>query len=116
MNIKRSFVRTAGVALLVGMTSLPLAAQDDEPVFGQQLMTQQELREHRQTMRGFNTNEERAQYRELHRERMLERARERGVELGNGPGQGMSQGQGAGQGQGMGQGQGQGQGQGNQQG
>ena len=75
-------------------------------------MTQQELQQHRETMRNLNTDAERAQYRQLHHERMMERARERGVELRNGMGQGSGQGMGKGQGQGMGQKNGQGMGSG----
>jgi len=118
MKLKTSFIRTAGVAILVTMASWPLAAQENEEVFGRELMTQTELQEHRNTMRNMNTDAERAQYRQQHHERMLQRARENGVELKNGMGQGsgkgmgMGNGQGAGQGQGMGAGQGMGKGQG----
>jgi len=116
MKLKTSFIRTAGVAILVTMASWPLAAQENEEVFGRELMTQTELQEHRNTMRNMNTDAERAQYRQQHHERMLQRARENGVELKNGMGQGsgkgMGNGQGAGQGQGMGNGQGMGAGQG----
>jgi len=57
-----------------------LQAQE-EPVYGRELMTDQELQEHRQTLRNLETAEERAEYRAEHREQMEERARERGVEL-----------------------------------
>lgn len=48
---------------------------------------EQELRLHRQTMRGLETEAEREEYRARHHERMLERAREQGVELSDKPGQ-----------------------------
>ncbi len=112
MKLKTSFIRTAGAAILVTMASWPLAAQDNEEVFGRELMTQQELQEHRQTMRNLNTEAERAQYQQQHHERMLQRARERGVELKNGMGRGMGSGQGMGGGQGKGASQGKGAGQG----
>lgn len=87
---------------------MPVAAQSDDQVFGRELMTQQELQQHRETMRNLNTDAERAKYRQLHHERMMERARERGVELRNGMGQGSGQGMGMQNGQGMGQKNGQG--------
>src|SRR5690606_38045908 len=96
-------------------------AQDDDAVFGRQLMTQEELQQHRQTMQSLETREERQQYRQEHHQRMLERARERGVTLpeepgkqgkgmGPTPGKGEQKGPGAGQGQGTGVPQGQGKG------
>jgi Ca2+-dependent lipid-binding protein len=116
MKLKTSFIRTAGVAILVTMVSWPLTAQENEQVFGRELMTQTELQEHRNTMSNLNTNAERAQYRQQHHERMLQRARENGVKLKNGMGQGsgkgMGNGQGMGAGQGMGTGMGSGQGMG----
>jgi hypothetical protein len=112
MKLKTSFIRTAGVAIVVAMASWPLAAQDNEEVFGRELMTQTELQEHRNTMKNMNTDAERAQYRQQHHERMLQRAREKGVELKNGMGQGSGKGKGMGMGQGMGAGQGMGMGSG----
>jgi hypothetical protein len=106
MRLKKSLGLIAGATLLASLVSMPVAAQSDDQVFGRELMTQQELQQHRETMRNLNTDAERAQYRQLHHERMMERARERGVELKNGMGQGS--GQGMGKGQGMGQKNGQG--------
>ena len=108
MRLKKSLSLIAGATLLASLASMPVAAQSDDQVFGRELMTQQELQQHRETMRNLNTDAERAKYRQLHHERMMERARERGVELRNGMGQGS--GQGMGKGQGMGQKNGQGMG------
>ncbi|GBO90568.1 MULTISPECIES: hypothetical protein [Marinobacter] len=116
MRLNKSLSLIAGATLLASLASMPVAAQSEEQVFGRELMTQQELQQHRETMRNLNTDAERAQYRQLHHERMMERARERGVELRNGMGQGSGQGLGKGQGQGMGQMNGQGMGQKNGQG
>lgn len=107
--MKRSFKRVAVLALLAGAFSLPAIAQEEEQVFGRQLMTQEEMQEHRRMMQSLDTPEARQEYREQHHQRMLERARERGVTLPEEPGQ---QGKGQGQGKGMGMGQGQGMGQG----
>lgn len=112
MRLKKSLSLIAGATLLASLASMPVAAQSDDQVFGRELMTQQELQQHRETMRNLNTDAERAKYRQLHHERMMERARERGVELRNGMGQGSGQGMGQKNGQGMGQGMGQQNGQG----
>ena len=119
--MKRSMILAVGAALVAAVVSFPVYAQDDEVVFGRQLMTQEELQQHRQTMKGLATEEERQQYRQQHHERMLARAREQGVTLpdepgrqgkgmGPKPGKGEQKGQGAGQGQGAGIPQGQGKG------
>jgi len=109
------------VPLLLALSlSAPLAMAQEEPIYGQQLMTEQERAEHREQMRNLRTEEEREAFRQEHHERMQERARERGVTLPEEPGQrgkGMNQGQGQkkgmGQGQGKGMGGGKGSGQGN---
>lgn len=75
----------AGIALSLAC-AMPAIAQDEEQVFGRQLMTQEELQEHRRTMQGLDTPEARQAYREEHHQRMLERARERGVTLPEEPG------------------------------
>lgn len=110
MRMKKSLISIAGATLLTSLASLPVAAQSNEQVFGRELMTQQELQEHRTTMRNLNTDAERAQYRKLHHERMMQRAHERGVELNKGMGQRQGQGMGSGQGKGSGQGMGKGSG------
>lgn len=105
-----------GVALAL-VVAMPAMAEDDAPVFGHQLMTQEELQEHHRMMQSLDTPEARQEYREQHHERMLERARERGVTLPeepgpHGKGMGMGKGMGKGNGQGMGSGMGPGMGQG----
>lgn len=81
---------------------LQAPADDDDgtgrPVYGRQLMTQQELEQHRARMRAAKTEQERERIRAEHHKMMLERARERGVTLpeeppkrrgpGEGPGPG----------------------------
>lgn len=108
--MKHSFKRSAAIAMFAAVFSLPVMAQDEEPVYGRQLMTQEELQEHHRMMQSLDTPEARQEYREQHHQRMLERARERGVTLPDEPGmkgKGMKHGQGMGNGQGMGQGKGQ---------
>lgn len=101
-------------ALLFGAT---LAAAEEGVVYGRQLMTEQEMQQHREAMRQLKTEQERADYRKLHHEKMQARAQEMGVTLPDEPqqrgkGMGMGAGDGSGSGQGMGQGMGRGMGQG----
>ncbi len=72
-----------------------------ERVYGWELMTDEELAEHRTRMRNAKTREEREQIRREHHAKMLERAEEQGVEL-IGPRPGRRRGVGAGPGPGPG--------------
>lgn len=113
--MKKSLINVIGAALLVTAASFPLYAQDEDVIYGRQLMTEQEIQEHRNQMRSFQTEQEREQYRLEHHQRMQERAREQGVTLPDEPparGKGMGQGMGPGKGYGQNQGQGKSQGQG----
>lgn len=67
----------------------------EEPVYGSQMMTEQERAEHRTLMRGAKTAEEREKIRAEHHEKMMARAKQRGITLpepppmrGRGPGAG----------------------------
>ena len=74
--------------------ALPVHAEDDF-VYGRELMTQQEMTEHRAHMRSLNTEQEREAYRLEHHKLMQERAREQGKTLPDEPrsgGQGMGPG------------------------
>lgn len=67
-----------------------------ETVYGWQLMSEQERKEHRDKLRSFRTEQEREAYRQEHHERMQARAREQGVTLPDRPqpvGKGMRGGQ-----------------------
>ena len=84
---------------------------DKTPIYGSQIMTQQERLEYRSQMRAAKTLEEREQIRARHHEQMVERAKERGITLpaepparggGMGPGTGMGPGGGMAPGGGMG--------------
>ena len=80
-------------------------AQDDDFVYGRELMTSEELAEHRRRMRSLETEQEREAYRQEHHERMEERARERNVKIPDEPGpRGGGMGPGNGPGSGMGSG------------
>ena len=102
-------------ALLVASGGALAADAAQEPIFGSQLMTEQERTVHRARMWAAQSDEARDAIRAEHHEQMLVRAQERGVSLpevpparGAGMGQGRGMGQGAGPGRGMGPGQGMG--------
>lgn len=80
-------------------------AQQQEQIYGSQLMTQQERMEYRSSMRSAKTLEERERIRNEHHEKMKVRAQERGVTLPDQPpagGAGMGPGAGGGWGTGGG--------------
>lgn len=108
----RTAIAGVATALLLTMGITTVLAEDDI-IYGRQLMTEQEMQEHRNTMRELKTEQERADYRRLHHERMQARAKEQGVTLpeepqqrGKGMGMGARDGSGAGTGMGRGMGQG----------
>lgn len=96
------------LALVAGAFSAGVAAAD-APIYGSQLMTNQERIEHRNKLRVAKTAEEREQVRLQHHEQMQLRAKEQGVSLPDTPpaqggGQGRRMGGGMGPGGGMGAG------------
>jgi hypothetical protein len=108
----RQLLPAAGLALTLlipAVATAQPATTDQKPVYGSQLMTEQERLEQRQRMRNATSAAEREQIRLEHHQRMQERARQQGVTLPEqapAPGMGMGKGQGMGPGQGMGQGMG----------
>jgi hypothetical protein len=110
-----------GFALAADPEPAPAKAQtpEPEPIYGSQLMTQQERTEYRAKMSAAETVGEQEQIRKEHHEQMKERAQARGVTLPDEPparGGGMGPGGGGmgpgGGGMGMGQNQGMGKGMG----
>ncbi len=100
--MKRTLIYTAVVAaLLPAMVSVANAADKDQtrdqdrrqtqdqardtPIYGSQLMTQQERSAYRARMRSAKTAEEREQIRKEHHERMKIRAKEKGATLPDEP-------------------------------
>ncbi|MDG4812390.1 hypothetical protein P8629_05170 [Hydrogenovibrio sp. 3SP14C1] len=111
----------AGVLSLNGGALMAAPGDGSSQIYGSQLMTQQEISDHRAKLRAAKTQAERNQIRQENHERMQQRARERGVQMPDMPpqnrghmnqGQGMGNGMGQGMGNGMGQGNGQGMGSG----
>lgn len=85
----------AALAATVWLGVAMPAQAEDEFVYGRELMTEQEMAEHRARMRSFNTEQEREMYRLEHHQKMQERARAQGKVLPDEP---RSQGRGMGQG------------------
>lgn len=116
--MRRHLVMTTALAfalLVPAVATAQPATTDGPPVYGSQLMNEQERLEHQQRMRNAASDEERQQIRAEHHNRMQERARQQGVTLPEEPpARGMGAGQGMGMGRGMGSGQGRGMGGGGQ--
>ena len=95
MNIRRSLMVGLAVATLIPAAGGVFASEDYR--FGYQLMTPEELAEHRQKTRSFESDEAREAYRREHHKAMQVRAAEQGVTLPDEP---LPRGQGYGRGQG----------------
>jgi hypothetical protein len=100
---RRNVLGGLSALAMVAWLGLALPAQaEDDFVYGRELMTQQELAEHRTQMRSLAAEKEREAYRLEHHQRMQERAREHGKTIPEEPlphGQGMGGGMGGGIGQ-----------------
>ena len=86
-------------SLLLGFVLSGNALMADEPIYGSQLMTQQERQEYRTKMQSLKTKEERERFRIEHHEKMQERAKAQGLTLPDKPpavGGGMGTGVGSG--------------------
>jgi len=83
--MKRTVIVSALVAALTLSAGVTLGANQQETIYGSQIMTQQERNEHRAKMRAAKTPEEREQVRKEHHERMKERAKSQGVALPDEP-------------------------------
>lgn len=101
MTPKTLKISLAAIAMGLIASSPSFAA--DSPIYGSQLMSNQERIEHRNKMRSAKTAEEREQIRVQHHDQMQLRAKERGVNLPETPPpRGSGQGRGMGPGGGMG--------------
>ena len=122
MKVKSAVVLTS-VAVLAGgavhasenrgaaLSILLAQSIPEEPVYGSQMMTEQERNEHRAQLRAAKSEEEREQIRRAHHDHMRHRAQERGMTLPDEPparggGTGLGPGPGAGPGGGAGPGRG----------
>ena len=99
----KNALKIALSAMALGLMASAASFAADAPIYGSQLMTNQERIEHRNKMRATKTAEEREQVRLQHHEQMQLRAKEQGVTLPDMlPTQGGGQGRGMGPGGGMG--------------
>ncbi len=84
MNSHPSLAKISIAAAIASM-SLTLStsgfAQSDAPVYGHQLMTEEERAAHRRKMRNADTDNEREKICTEHRAMMAARAKEKGVDL-----------------------------------
>lgn len=83
--MQRTVIASALAAALTLTTGVVLGADQQETVYGSQIMTQQEHNEYHTNMRAAKTAEEREQIRKEHHERMKERAKAQGVTLPDEP-------------------------------
>lgn len=83
--LKRTLIVFALTAALSLPTGLAFAADQQEKIYGSQLMTQQERNEFHAKMRAAKSAEEREKIRSEHHERMKERAKAKGVTLPDEP-------------------------------
>ena len=83
--MKRTVIVSALAAALTLSAGVSLGADQQETIYGSQIMTQQERTEYRTKMRAVKTAEEREQIRKEHHERMKERAKAQGITLPDEP-------------------------------
>lgn len=77
-------IKVLAIAIALGGFSTSLMAKE-APIYGSQLMTQQERIEHRNKLHAAKTFKEREKIRLEHHKQMEERAKERGVTLPDSP-------------------------------
>jgi uncharacterized protein HemX len=83
--MKRTAIVSALAAALTLSAGVSLGADQQETLYGSQIMTQQERNEYHTKIRAAKTAEEREQIRKEHHERMKERAKTQGVTLPDEP-------------------------------
>lgn len=83
--MKRTLMMSALAAALALSSGFAFAADQDEQIYGSQLMTQQERTEYHAKMRAAKIAQEREQIRKEHHVQMQERAKESGVTLPDEP-------------------------------
>jgi hypothetical protein len=102
-KMTKSTLKITLSAIALGLMASTASFAADAPIYGSQLMTNQERIEHRNKMQAAKTAEEREQVRLQHHEQMQLRAKQQGVTLPDTPpAQGGGQGRGMGPGGGMG--------------
>ena len=77
----KSLMLVLSVFVFSGLSSITIAGESEEIIFGRDLMTKEEITEHRTQVRSMKTTKEREAYRRQHHEKMTKRAKEMGVEI-----------------------------------
>lgn len=85
MHYKTTMVILGILLMCLFIPSTFAADQDQERIYGSELMTQEERAEHRAKMREMKTEEEREAYRMEHHRMMQERAKAQGKTLPDEP-------------------------------
>ncbi len=83
--LKSNLVKALCFTSLLALPISSAMAMEQEPIYGSQLMTQQELQLHRQQMQTAKTPEARARIRQENHQRMRLRAKEKGIDLPENP-------------------------------
>ena len=83
--MKKTLIVSALTIVLSIAAGMAFAAEEQEQIYGSQLMTKQERIEYRAKLRAAKTAEERERIRKEHHERMKERAKEHGMTLPDEP-------------------------------
>ena len=82
--MSKVLIRSLFVAAVVSLAP-PVMANEVEPVYGGQLMTQEERQAHQAQMRNASSAEERERIRQKNHEKMRLRAKEKGVPFSDQP-------------------------------
>lgn len=79
--------RVLATLFVTTLLSAPMvsSANEVDPIYGNQLMTQEEMQQHRAAMRNAKTPEEKALIRQRNHEKMRLRAKEKGVPFPDAP-------------------------------
>lgn len=76
-----SYIKNIFIITALSMILPAASVFADDTVYGWQMMSEQERKEHREKMRSFKTEEERHRYRLEHHKKMEKRAQEQGKTL-----------------------------------
>jgi hypothetical protein len=91
----KKLMLTSALTAVLALLSVQALAQKPEPIYGSQLMTEQERSEYRDRMRAAKTIEAREKIREENHRRMSERAKQQGISLPDQPRPGLGKGPGS---------------------
>jgi len=82
--MSKLIIRSLCIAGFLSLT-MPVMANEVEPIYGSQLMTQQERLDHQAQMRAAKTPQAKQQLRQMHHQKMKLRAQKKGIVLPDTP-------------------------------